>query len=70
MRDVGGGLHAPLLSDMPITHTFDVESTDHCETPAAAYKDVAPALAHLASLLGKTKVRLLLCPPRVLVCRL
>jgi hypothetical protein len=63
---------------MPISHTFEVESTDHCETPATAYKDVAPALAHLATLMGKSKVRMcdaLLCvrvrvAPLVRLCNL
>jgi len=53
-------LRGPLLA-MPISHTFEVESTDHCETPATAYKDVAPALAHLAALMGKSKVRKCAC---------
>lgn len=47
---------------MSILHTFTVESTDHCETPLSAYRDVAPALAEIARLLGKTKV-IELCSP-------
>eukprot|EP00038_Savillea_parva_P001079 m.101217 g.101217 ORF g.101217 m.101217 type:complete len:293 (-) comp10380_c0_seq1:180-1058(-) len=39
----------------PISHTFEVESTDHCETPLAAYADVAPILEQMALSLGKTK---------------
>lgn len=38
-----------------IRHKFKTESTDHCETPAQAYTDIAPVLEHLANLLGKTK---------------
>lgn len=39
---------------MSISHTFTVESTDHCETPLAAYADIAPVLRQIAALLGKT----------------
>ena len=38
-----------------IVHPFEVESADHCEAPAVAYLDVAPVLAKLAGLPGKTK---------------
>ena len=37
-----------------IRHPFEVESTDHCETPFSAYRDVAPVLIKLAELLGKS----------------
>lgn len=49
--------------EAPITHTFEVESTDHCETPITAYQEIAPLLEKLAALLGKTKETLCIYDP-------
>jgi len=38
-----------------IQHPFVAETTDHCETPDQAYKDIAPILEQLAISMGKTK---------------
>jgi hypothetical protein len=37
------------------TFPYDADPSDHAETPAEAYADVAPLLEKLAALLGKTK---------------
>lgn len=45
------------MTAAPVVHQFEVDPEDHCETPGAAYDDVAPALVWLASSLGKASPR-------------
>ena len=47
----------------PVVRPFAADEDDHCETPAAAYADVAPALHALACQAGKTATTLRIYDP-------
>lgn len=42
------------LGTAPAWYPFEVDDADHCESPADAYKHIAPALRELCERLGKT----------------
>lgn len=44
-------------------YPFVAQPEDHCETPAAAYADIAPFLARVAALLGRTRATLRIWDP-------
>lgn len=44
-------------------HSFQVDETDHCETPLEAYKDIALLLEHFAKAIGKTRANLRIYDP-------
>lgn len=44
-------------------HPFQVDETDHCETPLEAYKDIALLLEHFAKAIGKTRANLRIYDP-------
>ena len=45
------------------SHPFDVDASDHCETPFQAYKDIEPFLFRIALSLKKTKASLKIYDP-------
>lgn len=45
------------------THPFQVDDTDHCETPLEAYRDVSELLDQIAKTLGKTRSNLKIYDP-------
>ncbi|CAL6279365.1 unnamed protein product [Bathycoccus prasinos] len=45
------------------SHPFDVDASDHCETPFLAYKDIEPFLFRIALSLKKTKASLKIYDP-------
>jgi hypothetical protein len=47
----------------PSAHLFQVDETDHCETPLEAYKDIAILLEHFAKAIGKTRATLRIYDP-------
>lgn len=46
-----------------LQHPFEVDATDHCETPLEAYRDVAALLDQVAKSLGKTRRNLSIYDP-------
>lgn len=44
-------------------YPYEVDATDHCETPGAAYDHVAPLLRMLAALSGRTPATLRIYDP-------
>lgn len=46
-----------------IEHPFDANDDDHCETAPEAYRDVAPILHHIATLLSKAPKKLRIYDP-------
>ena len=53
----------PGLESHTTARPFDVDPTDHCETPFEAYRDIEPFLFALALKLGKPKERLRIYDP-------
>ena len=45
------------------SHPFEVDDTDHCETPLEAYRDVIAVLDRIAQSLGKTRKAMLIYDP-------
>jgi hypothetical protein len=45
------------------SHPFEVDDTDHCETPLEAYRDVIPLLDRIAQSLGKTRKAMMIYDP-------
>jgi len=57
------GGHCLASKVCPISYDFDVDPSDHCETPLAAYRDLEHVLKHVAKRLGKTRETLEIYDP-------
>lgn len=63
--DDTGDIRLCKVTSVSVTRSFpyDVDCADHCETPQAAYDDIAPVLAFLARRLGKERCELSIWDP-------